>query len=67
MFKKIIFEVVVLNEQKVLQITNSSNKENDAAVTVQLLYTKKTHGPSLTSSVSEFKWQWDTGTAQSQN
>jgi hypothetical protein len=60
MFKIIIFEVVEPNEQKVRQITNSSNKENDATVTVQLLYTKKTHGPSLTSSVGKFKWQWDT-------
>jgi len=33
---------------------------------VELLYTKKTHGPSLTSCVGTLKWQWDTRTAQPQ-
>jgi len=48
----------------VLQITNSSNKQNDTAVSVTLLYKNKTYGPSLTSFVGNLKWQLDTQTAQ---
>jgi hypothetical protein len=44
----------------VLQLTNSSNEQSDATVDAKLLYTKKTHEPSLMSSVGTLKWQRDT-------